>query len=741
LRRVVLILALVLASSSHVGAGFEDLARAEEWPQILEVARLRTQQLPLRPEEAYVAAVAAERVGDTDGVRAFLELAVAGGPVADLAVVRLAAAVVGEDPQRALALALPVVRSGARGPLREAVVEIVESAAAGGLDASQTREVERLKQKLPRSLRRRVELAAAMQDTRHRRARLAGLLAQSSSDLVASRAAELLEHAGSLSPVERWGVAQSLYRHALYARAMPHLEALAQSRHRRVPGWHVAYLRGRCAFRTEEWETAAHWYARAVPLAPNRDRAAKLEVHQARAFEIAGRLEDAVEAGRRAVRVDTTDDRRLFLAALRLRQGRADLAAAGIARSRSTNARDRGAVMLALHDLKNGRPEQANRRLGGVRSRKWRAPARVVVAQLAAAKYDWPTVLTLLGQAAGEADQFWANQILAVMRSAPNDVVAKWRVGIERDFGSTKKATRRRALIRWSVMEPNEAHLEEIRNRVASEFELEVLASSPGFPGGLAGQLWNLGLEAEAVRWDPGGFPTATASETLWTASMLLSYGRPERSIRIGDAAWRMAGSAVSLRTYPDILSRCLHPFPEPELTRSAAQVSGIDWALVAGLVREESRWDPAAISAVGARGLTQLMPATAATAADRIGEPKPGPDRLFDPAVGLRLGATELGRLISRFDGSVAPAIAAYNAGEAQARLWLGHCGSQCNAAEYVLTVSFDVTRSYTAAVMSAAQDYERLYRVSAGGALRDENVSRRDGRAPVEASAQSRH
>ena len=92
-----------------------------------------------------------------------------------------------------------------------------------------------------------------------------------------------------------------------------------------------------------------------------------------------------------------------------------------------------------------------------------------------------------------------------------------------------------------------------------------------------------------------------------------------------------------------------------------------------------ESRWEAGALSVVGARGLTQLMPATAERAAAALGMEAPASPALFDPALSLRLGAAELGRLLKVFDGRRAPAVAAYNAGQAQARLWLDACGGAC--------------------------------------------------------------
>jgi soluble lytic murein transglycosylase len=161
----------------------------------------------------------------------------------------------------------------------------------------------------------------------------------------------------------------------------------------------------------------------------------------------------------------------------------------------------------------------------------------------------------------------------------------------------------------------------------------------------------------------------------------------------------------------PETLRRALYALPEPDLVRAFAAAAKVDWSLLAAVAREESGWDERALSAVGARGLVQLMPATAVSVAERIGRPEPAAEDLFDPRVNLELGAAELGRLLEVFGGRRAPAIAAYNAGEMQAELWLDQCGPGCTDALYLLNISFGATRSYTAGVMAAAINYAELY------------------------------
>jgi soluble lytic murein transglycosylase-like protein len=94
---------------------------------------------------------------------------------------------------------------------------------------------------------------------------------------------------------------------------------------------------------------------------------------------------------------------------------------------------------------------------------------------------------------------------------------------------------------------------------------------------------------------------------------------------------------------------------PYDSLIEDAAQRNGVDPALLKGLIRQESNFDPTAGSPAGAVGLTQLMPATAAS----LGVSDP-----TNPAQSIEGGAKYLKAQLDRFGGDPAKALAAYNAG-----------------------------------------------------------------------------
>jgi soluble lytic murein transglycosylase-like protein len=298
-----------------------------------------------------------------------------------------------------------------------------------------------------------------------------------------------------------------------------------------------------------------------------------------------------------------------------------------------------------------------------------------------------------------------------LMGVLPAEHVKAWRERRTQEIESTAGRSRWRALGRWAALEPDGGELVKIRERVAADFAALGSEGEPALGPSLAKQLWDMGLESEGARWDPGAFPRGDAVASAWSAARMLEHRFPWRSTRIADGAWRQAGSEVPTWALPEGLRMALYPLPDPQLVRAAAASGGIDWSLLAAVAREESRWDPRAVSAVGARGLVQLMPATAAAVAERIGRAKPSGDDLFDPKTSLELGAAELARLLDVFGGRLGPVVAAYNAGEIQAQLWLDQCGADCDDALYLLNISFSATRAYTADVLAATVSYADLY------------------------------
>jgi soluble lytic murein transglycosylase-like protein len=136
-------------------------------------------------------------------------------------------------------------------------------------------------------------------------------------------------------------------------------------------------------------------------------------------------------------------------------------------------------------------------------------------------------------------------------------------------------------------------------------------------------------------------------------------------------------------------------PVPFAAMNEAAAKKYGVDPALLAGLVKAESNFNPNAKSGVGAQGLTQLMPATARGL---------GVTNAFDPAQALDGGAKFLGGLLKQFKGNESLALAAYNAGPGAVQKFGG-------------IPPYEETQRYVPKVLGFATQFRRIWADPIGG------------------------
>ncbi len=140
---------------------------------------------------------------------------------------------------------------------------------------------------------------------------------------------------------------------------------------------------------------------------------------------------------------------------------------------------------------------------------------------------------------------------------------------------------------------------------------------------------------------------------------LALLLGLPEEAVTIARRAGR-AGQAM-----PDI------GWPEPVTLPARPSAPGLTAPLVLGLIRQESAFDPGAVSPSGALGLMQLLPGTAAEMARASAVGFRARALTVDPDLNMRLGMAYLARLLTREGGNVPFAVAAYNAGPHRAASW----------------------------------------------------------------------
>lgn len=255
-------------------------------------------------------------------------------------------------------------------------------------------------------------------------------------------------------------------------------------------------------------------------------------------------------------------------------------------------------------------------------------------------------------------------------RAAQRLGVAPWRYGASRvDVDSIPVALRRARL------------LEEIGLDTESRYELDAFA-------------------AEAT----------TPTEMLAGAAALLRAEHPAR-------ASRLATRAIAAGAPRDGLTlRLLYPLPYATPLTASARQAGLDPWLAAAVIRQESGFEPRAVSGAGARGLMQVMPANGPGLARTIGLADWDAALLFQPEVNLAMGTRHLAEALRRYP-DLERALAAYNAGGSRVARWNrtlldgGTTDQSFDVELYVERIPYLETRGYVRNIVVNREMYRLLY------------------------------
>jgi soluble lytic murein transglycosylase len=197
-----------------------------------------------------------------------------------------------------------------------------------------------------------------------------------------------------------------------------------------------------------------------------------------------------------------------------------------------------------------------------------------------------------------------------------------------------------------------------------------------------------------------------TATDYRLLAELSQSVGRMDQAVIAAKQARRLG---VFMPTF-------LFPLPTPVYNAVAAAPSP-EPALVLAVIRQESAFDPKAISRAGARGLMQLMPATAHQVAHRIGVPYRRAMLTENPAANLHLGRAYLQEMLDTFSGTSMLALAAYNAGPHRVVRWIKDYGDprhpDVDPVDWIEQIPFDETRNYVQRVLEG----QAIYRLALTG------------------------
>jgi soluble lytic murein transglycosylase len=190
--------------------------------------------------------------------------------------------------------------------------------------------------------------------------------------------------------------------------------------------------------------------------------------------------------------------------------------------------------------------------------------------------------------------------------------------------------------------------------------------------------------------------------EMTLAAEMARRVAPPNVVVRFGKVALNR-GFPVEAYAYPTDI-------PEFEMLAGARPV---ERALMLALARQESEFNPEAVSSAGARGLMQLMPGTARMMA-RINNMRYRLASLSDPEYNAKLGSAYMRRLLNRFDDSYIMMLAGYNAGPGRVNQWIELFGDprrpSVDPVDWVERIPFTQTRVYVHKIMESLQVYRAV-------------------------------
>ncbi len=202
---------------------------------------------------------------------------------------------------------------------------------------------------------------------------------------------------------------------------------------------------------------------------------------------------------------------------------------------------------------------------------------------------------------------------------------------------------------------------------------------------------------------------TSSQWGALAEAEIYTSYGENVRALqaikRSGVGFYTLPISEV-----PNEYWQLLFPKPFWSDLSASAEAQGLDPYLVASLIRQESEFNPGAISRANAMGLMQLLPAVGKAEAKRGGLKKFTPVSLLNPQTNLRLGTMNLKQVLDRYNGTPEYALAAYNAGDVPVRNWMAE-NNYKDLPEFVESIPYTETREYVQSILRNREMYRQLY------------------------------
>ncbi len=223
----------------------------------------------------------------------------------------------------------------------------------------------------------------------------------------------------------------------------------------------------------------------------------------------------------------------------------------------------------------------------------------------------------------------------------------------------------------------------------------------------MARLLANAGLN-EYIPREIAADPNASRWSALAEAQIYSSYGEYFLALRAVKRALPYASTAP-FQSIPMVYWKILYPTPWWSTIVAESKKNGLDPYLVASLIRQESEFDPSAVSYAHAYGLMQLLPSIGRKMAREEGMRSFRTFQLLDPEINIRLGTRYLRQMLDEFGGVPAYALAAYNAGDYRVADWRAE-GPYSGIGEFVESIPFTQTRNYVEAVLRNEETYKAI-------------------------------
>ena len=247
--------------------------------------------------------------------------------------------------------------------------------------------------------------------------------------------------------------------------------------------------------------------------------------------------------------------------------------------------------------------------------------------------------------------------------------------------------------------------LDHFRTQRVPQLETSFPMNSPHLA--MARLLANAGLN-EYIPREIAADPGASRWSALVEAQIYSSYGEYFLALRAIKRAVPYASTA-SFQSIPLVYWKMLYPTPWWNTIVAASKKNGLDPYLVASLIRQESEFNPSAVSYAHAYGLMQLLPRVGRKMAREEGMRYFRTFQLLDPEINIRLGTRYLRQMLDEFGGVPAYALAAYNAGDYRVVDWRAH-GPYSGIDEFVESIPFTQTRNYVEAVLRNEETYRAI-------------------------------